>query len=40
MVESEINYNIVRAFKDTELKLNAKSCKYTYIHNDSKEIVP
>ena len=39
MVKSEVKYNIVYLFKDTALKLNIKSPKYTDIHNDSKEIV-
>ena len=39
MVKSEIKYDIVYLFKDTALKLNVKSYKYTVIHNDSKEIV-
>ena len=38
MVKYEIKYNIGYVFKDTALKLNVKSCKYTDIHNDSKEM--
>ena len=39
MVKSKIEYSIVYVFKDTALKLNVKSRKYTDIHNDGKEIV-
>ena len=39
MVKSEVKHNVVNVFKDTVLKLNVNSGKYTDIHNGSKEIV-
>ena len=38
IVKSVIKY-IVHVFTNTARKLNEKSSKYTYMHNDSKEIV-